>query len=232
MPDLVWDESLAASSAAWAKGCRFSHSRTGENLCAGHKDWNACISAWYNEIASYNYKQGSFSSAVRVSTFFFALFFSPSPSCSLDPPFSFATLSFSLSSHKHLSPPSPQKTRPPKNDKKMLDGPRYADALEGLGPPRVPRPVLPQPLWGFQHLRVPLPRARKRDGAVPAERVPAGERGLENFQKSDFGRELRGELRRENSFLSCLKPVTEESRLFEMTRMRRLFRAFHLVYRG
>lgn len=75
VPELVWDESLAASSAAWAKRCRFSHSRTGENLCAGHKDWNACISAWYNEIASYNYKQGSFSSAVRVSTFFFALFF-------------------------------------------------------------------------------------------------------------------------------------------------------------
>ena len=68
VPDLVWDESLAASSAAWAKGCRFSHSRSGENLCAGHKDWNACISAWYNEIASYNYKSGSFSSAVRSSS--------------------------------------------------------------------------------------------------------------------------------------------------------------------
>lgn len=66
VPDLVWDESLAASSAAWAKNCRFSHSRTGENLCAGHKDWNACISAWYNEIASYTFSpSSSFSSAVR-----------------------------------------------------------------------------------------------------------------------------------------------------------------------
>ena len=75
VPNLVWDASLAASSAAWAKGCRFSHSRTGENLCAGHKDWNACISAWYNEIASYNYKSGSFSSAVRDFFFKFFLFF-------------------------------------------------------------------------------------------------------------------------------------------------------------
>ena len=65
-PAMVWDDKIAAQAQAYANRCQFSHSGTpgvGENLCMGHGDWNACISAWYNEGANYNYVNGGFSGA-------------------------------------------------------------------------------------------------------------------------------------------------------------------------
>jgi uncharacterized protein YkwD len=70
-PAMTWDASIAESAQKWASGCRFAHSGksgVGENLCMGQSDWNACISAWYNELANYNYANGGFSSATGHAT--------------------------------------------------------------------------------------------------------------------------------------------------------------------
>lgn len=64
-PPLAWSTSLASTSQAWADGCVFQHSRNGngENLCQGHSDWGACMTAWADEEALYNYASPGFSSA-------------------------------------------------------------------------------------------------------------------------------------------------------------------------
>jgi hypothetical protein len=43
----------------------FQHSQNGngENLCQGHADWTACLSAWAGEEAQYNYANPGFSEA-------------------------------------------------------------------------------------------------------------------------------------------------------------------------
>ena len=59
LPDLVWDEDLAAIATDWAAGCVFEHStgETGENLAAysDEVEPNVIVDGWFSEIADYDY---------------------------------------------------------------------------------------------------------------------------------------------------------------------------------
>lgn len=67
---LVWSQELVRSAAAWAKECRWEHSKSefragaGENLYAGTglpvaDSYNAASIGWYNEIDMYNFDDPS-----------------------------------------------------------------------------------------------------------------------------------------------------------------------------
>jgi len=62
LPDVVWDEDVAAVAQAWADGCVFEHSDSpyGENLYIGSGTPSAAdaIQAWADEAAMYDYATG------------------------------------------------------------------------------------------------------------------------------------------------------------------------------
>ncbi|GJJ74800.1 hypothetical protein EMPS_07158 [Entomortierella parvispora] len=64
-PPLTWNAKLAAFGNNHLKACEFKHSGGpyGENLAAGYKDYKTAITAWYNEVKSYNYNRPGFSGA-------------------------------------------------------------------------------------------------------------------------------------------------------------------------
>jgi len=61
LPEMYWDEELAASAQAWADGCRFEHSQSGENLYASTGPIDACdaVESWASEAAYYDYGSGN-----------------------------------------------------------------------------------------------------------------------------------------------------------------------------
>lgn len=62
--NLLWDESLAASSKRHAERCVFAHDATanaGENLAIGYPKDELAMKAWYNEVSLY---QGDWSPSV------------------------------------------------------------------------------------------------------------------------------------------------------------------------
>ncbi len=62
IPDLVWDDELAASAQAWADRCKFEHSGPGENLFASSGSGTApqqVVDSWAGEAASYTYDNNS-----------------------------------------------------------------------------------------------------------------------------------------------------------------------------
>lgn len=61
IPDLVWDDDLAASAQAWADGCKFQHSGPGENLYAssGSSSPQDVVDSWASEVANYTYSNNS-----------------------------------------------------------------------------------------------------------------------------------------------------------------------------
>jgi uncharacterized protein YkwD len=65
VPALGWSASLAEGARAWAKKCKFQHSsgNYGENLAMGVPlSAKQAVRMWYNEVSSYNYSTGAFSS--------------------------------------------------------------------------------------------------------------------------------------------------------------------------
>ncbi|KIZ02968.1 Protein PRY1 [Monoraphidium neglectum] len=58
-------EAGGSSQQSWSEGCVMSHSSGGygENLAQGYRDPVTAIQAWYDEIRSYNFASGSYSSA-------------------------------------------------------------------------------------------------------------------------------------------------------------------------
>ena len=63
---LVWNSSLATSSAAWSAACHWGHSQNrwyGENLAAGFSNVSDAVEAWAVESALYSYSHPGFSEA-------------------------------------------------------------------------------------------------------------------------------------------------------------------------
>nr|CAH0103827.1 unnamed protein product [Daphnia galeata] len=70
MRELKWDQELSVMAAAWAQQCVYEHDKcrdvpcfsVGQNLYAisssedslGTSDWNAAVTAWYNEVMDMN----------------------------------------------------------------------------------------------------------------------------------------------------------------------------------
>eukprot|EP00198_Chlamydomonas_reinhardtii_P000862 XP_001690197.1 predicted extracellular protein [Chlamydomonas reinhardtii] len=75
-PPLQWSSSLQSTAQAWANNLaaacqQLEHSHTqgvGENLAAGYESWTAVAAAWYDEIHSYDYRSGSYSSSTGHAT--------------------------------------------------------------------------------------------------------------------------------------------------------------------
>ncbi|KAI8059950.1 CAP domain-containing protein, partial [Gilbertella persicaria] len=64
-PPLVWNATLANFANQWTLRCQFAHSGGpyGENLALRTANWNATVSAWYNEVSLYDYNNPGFSSS-------------------------------------------------------------------------------------------------------------------------------------------------------------------------
>eukprot|EP00775_Hariotina_reticulata_P009864 gene9864-10022_t len=63
---LQWDTSLAAQASAYIARCPRGHSKTpqvGENLAWGFSSLTDAVDAWYNEVTSYNFANGGYSSS-------------------------------------------------------------------------------------------------------------------------------------------------------------------------
>lgn len=66
VPDLTWDAAIASQAAGYVAGCPNGHSGApgyGENLAWGYDSMSAAVTAWYEEVAAYDFSKGGFSGA-------------------------------------------------------------------------------------------------------------------------------------------------------------------------